>query len=299
MSRNIKKHSSKSLRTNYINSIGRSIFHHDIENYSCVLIEDFNEYINFPICPVKTDHVILFYITEGTLNANIGFSECKVKSFQILLLKPGEVFSTKKISTEVKGFVSHFHPDVILGDSGTVLKTIEEQLFKINSPSVYEIAEDSRTAITNLHERIYKEYRSDSPNINIMRAYFNAILTELQLHKSVEIKEEFSAAAKITRAFFELVKKNIYKSVNLAQYAEILNISPNHLNKCVKLQTGESAQTYIDRLKIIEIKYLLYQTELSISDIADKLGFYDISYFSRFFKKHEGVSPREFRKKIE
>ncbi len=299
MSRNIKKHSSKSLRTNYIKSLGRSVFHHDIENYSCVLIEDFNEYINFPIYPVKTDHVIFFYITKGTLNASIGFRACEVKSSQILLLKPGEVFSAKDISTETKGFVSHFHPDIILGDSGTALKTIDEQLFSINAPSIYEIPEDNRTAITNLHKRIYKEYRSDSPNISIMRAYFNTILTELQLQKSIEIKEEFSAATKITRTFFELVKKNIYKSVNLAQYAEMLNISPNHLNKCVKQHTGESAQAYIDRLKLIEIKYQLYQTELSISCIADKLGFYDISYFSRFFKKHEGMSPREFRKKIE
>lgn len=299
MKKNIKKHSSKSLRTEYINLFGRKVFHHEIENYSCVRIEDFSQHINYPIYPIKTDHVILFYITKGNLNANIGFRACKITQHQALFLKPGEVFSTQEIHTNIEGYVSHFHPNIVFGSSGNHLKYFEDLLFDINAPFVYEIPENIRTEITNLHERICREYKLESPNENIMKAYFNTILTELKLQKGVDINEEFSAKAKITRKFYALVKENIYNSPGLTQYAEMLNISPNHLNKSIKQYTGESAQSYIDRVKIIEIKYLLYQTELSISNIADKLGFYDISYFSRFFKKYEGISPRDFRKNIE
>ena len=51
--------------------------------------------------------------------------------------------------------------------------------------------------------------------------------------------------------------------------------------------------------KLIEIKYLLYQSNLSIREISYEMGYADPSYFTRFFKKREGVSPVKFRQLIE
>nr|WP_252732479.1 helix-turn-helix transcriptional regulator [Cellulophaga baltica] len=78
-----------------------------------------------------------------------------------------------------------------------------------------------------------------------------------------------------------------------------MNISPNHLNKSVRVNTSKSATEIIDEIKLIEIKYLLYQSNLSISEISYEMGYLDVSYFTRFFKKREGVSPKEFRGLIE
>ena len=51
----------------------------------------------------------------------------------------------------------------------------------------------------------------------------------------------------------------------------------------------------IDDFAILEIKVLLQSTELTMQDIADRLGFPDQSYLGRYFKRHEGMSPREYQ----
>ena len=54
---------------------------------------------------------------------------------------------------------------------------------------------------------------------------------------------------------------------------------------------------HIDDFAILEIKVLLQSTDLTMQDIADQLGFPDQSYLGRYFKRHEGISPREYQNK--
>ena len=59
--------------------------------------------------------------------------------------------------------------------------------------------------------------------------------------------------------------------------------------------TGEAAKKIIDDFAILEIKVLLQSTGLTIQEIADRLGFPDQSYLGRYFKRHEGMSPKEYQ----
>jgi AraC-like DNA-binding protein len=85
----------------------------------------------------------------------------------------------------------------------------------------------------------------------------------------------------------------------VAEYAALLHISPNHLNKSVKAATGKSPSRWIDEAIVLEAKVLLYQSQYTIGDIATELGLEDPSYFSRLFKKYEGITPQAFRSRIE
>ncbi len=67
----------------------------------------------------------------------------------------------------------------------------------------------------------------------------------------------------------------------------------------MKSATGKTAAKWIEETILIEAKYLLYQTTLSVSEIAMQVGHEDHSYFSRFFKKHEGLAPVQYQKFIE
>ncbi len=88
--------------------------------------------------------------------------------------------------------------------------------------------------------------------------------------------------------------KNIYKKV--ADYAAILNVTPQNLNyHCVK-QTGKSASSYITDRFILEAKRLLLHTDQNINEIAFSLGFDDSSNFTKFFKNNTGFTPVNFRK---
>ena len=100
----------------------------------------------------------------------------------------------------------------------------------------------------------------------------------------------------IFRNFQKLIAEH-YRTFKLPkEYAELLYITPNHLNALCKDIIGLSAGELIREQVILEAKRLLINLDLSIADIADKLNFSDHSYFIKFFKKHEGLTPEKFRK---
>jgi AraC-like DNA-binding protein len=80
------------------------------------------------------------------------------------------------------------------------------------------------------------------------------------------------------------------------EYAALLYITPNHLNAVCRQMLNKSAGEVIRERMLLEIKRWLVNAEISISEIADKLSFQDNSYFSKFFKKYEGMTPEEFKK---
>ena len=80
-------------------------------------------------------------------------------------------------------------------------------------------------------------------------------------------------------------------------YADKLCISTKYLTGICKAVTGDSAKKIIDDFAILEIKVLLQSTELTVQEIADRLVFPDQSYLGRYFKRHEGMSLKEYQSK--
>ncbi len=78
-------------------------------------------------------------------------------------------------------------------------------------------------------------------------------------------------------------------------YAERLNVSPKYLSATIKRVTGLSVTSYIDRHTIPILKEYLNDERLSLTQIADRMNFTSLSYFSRYCTKHLGQSPSEYR----
>jgi len=72
-------------------------------------------------------------------------------------------------------------------------------------------------------------------------------------------------------------------------------VSTSYLNECVKKTTGFSVSYHIQQRILLEAKRLLFHSEQAVKEVAVALGFEDIAYFSRFFKKHVGMSALAFR----
>ena len=87
----------------------------------------------------------------------------------------------------------------------------------------------------------------------------------------------------------------IYEKKSVQEFADYLSVSPNHLNKSVKITTGKSAHELLEEMRILEAKVLLSQTELSIGEIAFRLGKVDPSDFSRFFRAKTHLTPKQYR----
>ena len=82
---------------------------------------------------------------------------------------------------------------------------------------------------------------------------------------------------------------------DVSYYAERLHVSSKYLSATVKRVTGHSVSSYIDRHTIPILKNYLEDERLSLTQIAERMNFTTLSYFSRYCKKHLGMSPSEYR----
>lgn len=95
--------------------------------------------------------------------------------------------------------------------------------------------------------------------------------------------------------FSELISNTISQNLSVKNYADRLHITTDKLNEICKQNYGSSPKTIILDKKITEAKRLLYFTDLTVKEIAFKLGFEDGSYFSRIFKQKTNISPTDFK----
>ena len=95
--------------------------------------------------------------------------------------------------------------------------------------------------------------------------------------------------------FKKLVAEKYGVLKQVKDYAEMLNISPLYLNEITKEITGFPASYWISQEIVLEAKRMLYYTLLDVKQIAYALGYEDHAYFSRFFKKHVGMTALTFR----
>lgn len=119
--------------------------------------------------------------------------------------------------------------------------------------------------------------------------YNNCIYTE---------NKSFSSSAKVYFDFsVNYINSNLHTELSVANLCEKLGISQPYLYKVFKNECGLSPKQYMLDRKLTYAEQLLAETDLSVSEIAMSVGFFDVLAFSRFFSKRMGESPREYRKK--
>ena len=106
-----------------------------------------------------------------------------------------------------------------------------------------------------------------------------------------------SRQGQLFERFIVLVRQHSVREREVAFYADQLCISTRYLSTIVHAVSGRTAKMLIDDQVILEIKLLLQNTGYSIQEIAYRLHFPDQSYLGRFFRKHTGLSPSQFRKR--
>ncbi|MBC5689576.1 helix-turn-helix domain-containing protein [Mediterraneibacter sp. NSJ-55] len=95
----------------------------------------------------------------------------------------------------------------------------------------------------------------------------------------------------------DYILENISKDISVKDVAEYVCFSPEYFSKLFKKETGENVKNYILRVKVEAAKDLLKNPNIPVSMVASELGYSNFSHFTQMFKKHEGVTPSEYRKK--
>ena len=110
-----------------------------------------------------------------------------------------------------------------------------------------------------------------------------------------QIKTAISKSEHISKEFGQLVIQNYSKERSVAWYAQQLHITHAHLCTTVKQITGKTCIEVISEMVIMDAKSQLKSSSLSIRDIAYSLNFTNMSFFGKYFKRHVGIGPQEYR----
>ena len=123
-------------------------------------------------------------------------------------------------------------------------------------------------------------------------------LYETLLLDVMTLRNDSSAmpADQMMHRFLQLLTKEGRTKHPIGFYADRLCVSPNYMSALVKRESGLTVLQWIDRALIREAKVLLHHTQMSVSEIAEKLGFATPSFFIRFFRQQTGQTPLQYRK---
>jgi AraC family transcriptional regulator, transcriptional activator of pobA len=261
-------------------------------------IEAGKKYIKFPKESIKTNFYEIIFITNGYNVAADNLNEFKIEKNQIRFISPGKITSVKELSNDIEGFYILFDQSFIDTFSGVSNLLNSFRFFDLDAVSIFSLTDQQANFFSIIFEKIKQDFNDNyETSKQIICQYLVSVLKECALHyEKINLEnKKLNSAERFTQEFTRLVNKYYLSKRTLTEYAELLNITPKHLTKCVKQASGETPMDFIQKMLVLEAKVLLKETTQSVAEIAYQLSFEDAAYFNRFFKQHTGVAPASFR----
>jgi AraC family transcriptional regulator, transcriptional activator of pobA len=237
-------------------------------------------------------HLVLF--TKGNGSHTIDFVKFDVKPAQVYFMIPGQVHSWD-FNGETDGYIIHFSSDFFRPFLLNLSYLEQFSFFSgISEQSVCQLADHTYHKVVAIFESLLQEDNKDMVRVKLLEMF---ILVEKNVthHSHNHLPGHTSA---LLKNFQQLINQ-YYRTMRLPkEYAELLHITPNHLNALCRELLGKTAGDVIRERVLLEAKRLLTSAAMSVLEIAYELNFKDNSYFTRFFRNYENITPEEFRKKF-
>jgi AraC family transcriptional activator of pobA len=181
----------------------------------------------------------------------------------------------------------------------------ELPLFKDDGYLVFQLTPTQKARAAAIFVQIHEELASDyAHKYDLLRAYVVELLHMGQKQQAnTLLQPAHSAKARLTARFVELLERQFPLTTpqqrvplrTAKDFAARLAVHVNHLNKVLKERTGQTTTDLIGGRLVQEAKVLLRQSDWTLWEIADSLGFVDVAHFSHFFRRYVSVSPGTFR----
>lgn len=221
-------------------------------------------------------------------------------------VKPRQKMEISNIETTEKAFIIFIHEDFFLGHNlHSEIKKFGFFDYEINE--ALHLSPSEEDIIWDLYNKINVEYKNNTDEFSkeIVLTHIDSILKYSQrfykrqfINRQVMTGTTFSRFNEILSSYFENgeLQKTGLPTVNFM--ASQLNTSSRYLSDLLKQETGKTALEHIHISLIDEAKNLLLNNKNPISQTAYELGFENLSYFSRFFKKETGFTPIQYREQF-
>lgn len=248
--------------------------------------------------PMRTTGCILLYCTDGSAVVECNFTDMPFRKGYMAIIFSDTLFSIKRTNPNFK--TRYFELSAALTDESTFTSTgaffdwlYEHPVFRIPDDRIQDM-ESWLSMMDWIEANTIEKYR----NMMIRNQWHNFFLGLESVLKNKLMERNIktiSAGRKLFNGFCKLLSENCRKYHEVKFYADKLCITPYYLSRITHRIFSVSPKELIDRQIVMEIKSLLTTTELSIKEIANLYNFESSSYLGRYFRRHIGMTPSEYR----
>ena len=239
--------------------------------------------------PHTHNHTELFYIVGGRGQFLIEDQVFPVNVNNLVIINPNVSHTEDSLNAQPLEYI-------VLGIDGIELATSENSNGRFCLLDHFESVEISGCLRNILREMEQKNTGYE----DICQAYMEILIIRLMRSTSLAVPAEPQVISgnRQCAAVKRYIDLHFKEALTLEQLAEDAHMNKFYLSHAFKREYGVSPINYMITRRIEESKYLLAETDLSLSQIAPLLGFSSLSYFSQVFRRTQGVSPMEFRQQV-
>ena len=251
------------------------------------------------IGPLKSDFYRIALCKRGSVSVDRGLETFKHQRNTIHFNFPSQIFSLYDKSDDMFAYYILFKESFI--ESLLPLQSIQKQFPFLDYQGIpfFQLDDAKAEDIDALFLKIDGEIKQGKASLKqSIQLYINLILIAANrsyLRQNLSQKLDKIKDNTLLTRYKKLVSQHFITKRHVSDYAQLLTVTPNHLNKIIKEQTGKTATDFIIDMLLMEAKALLKHTELTISEIAYQLDFTDPSHFNKFFKKEVQLTPSMYR----
>lgn len=249
--------------------------------------------------PHKHSFYEIQWLTQGTATNVIDYHQINIEPNTLFFISPGQLHLMSK-TEDIQGYSITFTEEFLLMHTPNKNALFElsfldnsysSPFLKLNATTVLEIEPLLRLLVNE----VGRTKKSEAIIGNLLYALLNRIQ---RIVITEELKNHDVNSVVKFKQFKRLVEENFKTQNSLSFYSEKLYLSTHRINEICKKITGLAAGEVIRERILLETKRLLMHSEMNIGEISEELGFTDFSYFSRQFKKSEGMAPAQYRKSM-
>ncbi len=248
----------------------------------------------FTNSPHKHDFFLVILFTQGKGKHEVDFETFQIEKGVLFVLKPGQMHYWE-LSDDVEGFI-FFHSKEFF-DKGFISLSIKDFDFynSFQGTPYFKLKEKELSKIKFVMNELVTEYVNNN-FLKWQKIHALIVFVYIEISREKHTLGNIKNQTYLTklRQFEDLIEENFRREKFVKDYAFKLNITEKHLNRVAKSCVGKTSTQLISERTILEAKRMLIYSKLNVTQIGEELGYFDNSYFVRFFKKNVGITPFAF-----
>ena len=264
--------------------------------------------INSTRPPIRIEGVCFFICEYGEMSFSVDYTPYRLTKNTLLALRSLHIFENINVAANSRVFMFALSQEFIYSIIGNAPEFKKFIMLSINrAKPIEKLEEDEMRRLLDILERIKKKLNTTDHTFKsyiIKNEASNFIfeVADIRLKKITSegeiIPEQETRVEEITRDFLKLIFEHCKMQHEVSFYAKELCMTPGNLTRILKNSTGKSPLKWINGAIIIESKILLNRQNINIQQISEALHFGNQSSFGKFFKKHTGFSPTEYKNRV-